>query len=444
LKSYLYLSYKQMRDILNEPSVNVLVWIPGAGKSTLINKNIKPWDIVISSDEIRMELFWNYQEQSQNGLVFEKYFQKLEHYLKLAASWQFSWKIFLDATSANKKDRQRIIHTANKYWIQCDWVFLNIHPELSIKRDSFRKGIKEVGDAVVYRMFNKLEVPSTDEWFNNVTTIDIKDDITEDKMDRVAYWVKELTKATESSEKMSVITELILPNLYEYTNAIELEQKSEYHDETVWTHILQVVTNAVEKWYSNNVIVATIFHDAGKLYARRWNPEFERFTFDGHGDVSVKVLDLFYTNRLKKIEGIDFTQIRSIVKFHNYFDRLWRKLDKIIDENNWINWGKFDEKEFLKSDIVNFIKKEWFDNSFINELFNHWICDKEGAKRNIEQLNNYKNFKTKLEWAIDNLPTIDNNNKWININISSNKEYTWTSLKEALDKKRADKKQTLR
>lgn len=390
-------SFKYLKPILKWEGVTIMSWVPGSGKSTSLKNLVKPEDILISTDEIRMELLWNYQDQTQNWMIFAKFQERLESNLQKKIQWEFDWSIYLDATSINKKDRESILHTVRKYWVTANCIYMNIHPELAIERDGLRKWLKDVGEKVIYRIFNKLEVPTYNESFDNITQVEVTSIEIEEKFEKVAEGFKKLVWVT--SNKMEIIEKDIFPYLYEYVKSEKVEQKSEYHDETVGEHIYSVVKNSVEKWFNNDVIAATIFHDLWKLYARRYNPEFGRYTFDWHGDVSVKILEIFHKKRLSKVDGLDYENIKEIVKYHNFFDRLWRKLEK-AEEKQWVN-STFDKDTFLKKDIETFIEDNWFDKKFCIDLFQHWMCDKEWAKRNEVQLKKYLDFKNDLERVID-------------------------------------------
>ena len=66
-----------------KPNLYIMIGLPGSGKDT-IAKQIQAVDrlknVVLSSDNIRMELF-GWEDQSKNGRVFEEMNKRCKEYL---------------------------------------------------------------------------------------------------------------------------------------------------------------------------------------------------------------------------------------------------------------------------------------------------------------------------------------------------------------------------
>ena len=84
--------------------VCVMVGLPASGKSFRGKELIenREYDVLISSDAIRKELFGSEQDQSNNDLVFKTYYNRFKDALKNKQN------IILDATNCTYKTRKRI------------------------------------------------------------------------------------------------------------------------------------------------------------------------------------------------------------------------------------------------------------------------------------------------------------------------------------------------
>ena len=155
--------------------VITLIGLPGSGKSTiahlLCNKNFKfcgktDYDI-ISSDEIRKELFGDEKDQSNNGAVFIKYYQKMEWALKSGKS------VILDSTNINIKNRKGIFETLKRIGLkqptQIKVVALVVDTpiEIVLSQDSSRDRV--VGKDVINRYTKMYEHPQLYEGFDYIT-----------------------------------------------------------------------------------------------------------------------------------------------------------------------------------------------------------------------------------------------------------------------------------
>ena len=84
-----------------KPILAVLVGISGSGKSTYatgLQKSLK--SELVQTDEIRVELCGNAEDQSKNGQVFAVARTRVSQFLSEGKN------VIIDATSLNRKDRK--------------------------------------------------------------------------------------------------------------------------------------------------------------------------------------------------------------------------------------------------------------------------------------------------------------------------------------------------
>ncbi len=93
---------------VEHPWLVVMVGPSGAGKSTYIKQTTATSAVVISSDDIRMKLLGNMEDQTQNDFVFHAAHTLTKTYLELGLN------VIFDATNIKTKDRKAVVALAPK------------------------------------------------------------------------------------------------------------------------------------------------------------------------------------------------------------------------------------------------------------------------------------------------------------------------------------------
>ena len=81
----------------------LMVGVPGSGKSTYAKKYFSKYK-VLSSDEIRKELFDDENCQSNNAYVFSTLYKRAR------ANLQAGFNVVIDATNVTTKDRKKALN----------------------------------------------------------------------------------------------------------------------------------------------------------------------------------------------------------------------------------------------------------------------------------------------------------------------------------------------
>ncbi len=157
---------KYVRDVQGKVLLDIMVGPSGAGKSTYIKKNYKP-DDVISSDEVRRQLFGDYKDGQ--GHKPEELARTWDYVHSLIAA-RLNHGVFtvLDATNIKRKDRMSVLERLPKgvlarYVVICrnyddilktrDW-----RPEALVQKhyQTFKSNIKDIlkGDDHPYVIVN--------------------------------------------------------------------------------------------------------------------------------------------------------------------------------------------------------------------------------------------------------------------------------------------------
>lgn len=116
----------------------------------------------------------------------------------------------------------------------------------------------------------------------------------------------------EVMRKLGVL-EIILP---EFLDGIGMKQ-NKAHSYDVWEHSLKALQHGAKKKLSLEVRLAVLFHDIGKIQARRWSEEKKDWTFHGHDVVGSKITAKIMARMVYPKKTID--TVTKLVRWHMFF-----------------------------------------------------------------------------------------------------------------------------
>ncbi len=386
---------------MNKLKIYILIWLPASGKSTYIEENIsKDW-IIISSDSIRLELFWDENNQENNVLVFSTLFDRLSKFIKNKQK-----EIYIDATNISSKDRKKIfniikINNKNKLkdwaleklknmWTknklsqkeikekyfyknyEIIWVYFETDIQTLIKRDSERK--RTVWEYVILRMLSRLEKPNLSEWFDKINYIKNNNNINKNYNNKINYNNKNYNNEIFLDNLKKFLNwennlKAVLENDFFLEKSIYCEQTSKWHKETLFEHlelILSLISNKIEKKYIKILKLITIFHDIWKPFTKNTKKN--------------NLLKRWY----KHIWGTKFKKKNwEIVEIENYedFQFLWHEIFSsnifslnyqiLLIKNNIINEKEANLIETVIRWHLDFHKNIWNKSIKINNII-YW------------------------------------------------------------------------
>ena len=214
------------------PNIEILIGVAGVGKSTYVKNNKTKSSLVLSSDELRKELFGSLEAgntSEANKIVFST----MDKRLKDAINSNKYDTIYYDATNLNRKTRSNIFNVYHKKANIIAVVLLKPLAKI-IEQNNQRTGFAKVPDEVIKRMYESLQVPRLNVDCHEIKVIGNYDDFKEEL---------ELVKS--------------------------MKHDSPYHFENVDTHIQMTIENALRtptsKFYTNDELVTLAkLHDLGK------------------------------------------------------------------------------------------------------------------------------------------------------------------------------------
>lgn len=253
----------------------ILCGIPGSGKSTWAVKNQSKYNFkIFSSDEYRKNLLGNINDQSKNGLVFERLYSDIVEYLKEGKN------CCLDATNMTIKNRKFALDKLTN--IECEKVcILFATPqEIALANNELRD--RKVPSEVIDKMISSFEIPFTEEGFDRVEIVD---------------WDCEHVYYMEEISKMRGVN-----------------QDNPHHKLHLDKHCLKCFFEVYDAFPDDyDLQVAALGHDVGKLYTRTYNANKHLSNYYNHENVGAyKALFLEYPT------GVNRENVCFYINYHMY------------------------------------------------------------------------------------------------------------------------------
>jgi len=365
-------------------NIYILRWLPWSWKSTYL-QNVK-W-VIFSSDNIREEILWDINDQSNNKLVFSTLQERL---VNEVINWNEE-NIYVDATHLTKKSinfyLNELKQIAKKNNIDMKLILVDFQIPLSICIDRDKKRERTVWEKVIYRMFASKSDKNLKQ-FDKIENIS-ENIILNNFWDNLILFIEKL------KELDNLDIEIIKNELYEFlsnsnyillSKQIDCKQKSKYHREDLLTHISMIIQWILIDKYSFDddtlvlLLTLAIFHDIGKpltwrtrkenqeiqwyiqdntnpIIFRKWEREkiienYEDIQFLWHEQVGWNIFNLEIRDNLKwnfseeELEIIEFI-IFNHLNYHKI--NKWDSLDNSIKDNNrtreiWLLFSKYDSQ----------------------------------------------------------------------------------------------------
>ena len=232
----------------------MLCGLPGSGKSYWAREKAKPYDVIVSSDSIREELYGDASIQEDPNRVFNIMFQRTRAALKTGHT------IFYDATNINAKRRMNLVKSLKKMFPDIHYYCVVMATPIDVchKRNSARERV--VPAHVIDRMLWQFEMPCEGEGWDRVLIQ--YDYAPEYDMD---YYRRSYARLVE-----------------EYG-----EQGNSHHTLTLREHCRACGDIAMLGLSNADVVRAAYLHDYGKVWtAIRWEKDdYKELHYPNHANV---------------------------------------------------------------------------------------------------------------------------------------------------------------
>ena len=235
----------------------MMVGIPGSGKSTWAKNHQKELNYeILSSDDLRVELFNDVNFQGDNAQVFNVLAKRTLEKLKSGIN------VCYDATNINIKSRKGILSKVNdlKDVSKVAIVFRTSINDC-LKNNSSRE--RKVPENVIYSFVSRFEIPFKGEGFDHIILQG------EDSVDSISYF--------EAYESMT-----------------GFDQKNPHHTKDLKSHCDACQDYVLKQNEIFDVVpelaMAALLHDYGKLFTASWDSNKKCNHYYNHENVGAYIL----------------------------------------------------------------------------------------------------------------------------------------------------------
>lgn len=254
-------------------------------------KEMYPNTVVFSSDELRKELYGDETDQTHNEEVFKELHKRIKNAL---LSQQYGLVIY-DACNINYKRRMEFLSQIRH--IECKKIAVVIAtPFMKCLQNDLNRE-RKVGNDVIYRMYKNIYIPQTFEGFDNVN---------------IFY----------NNGYNDFLT---------FERLTDLEQDNPHHTLSVKEHCKKAYEYLKEHYpnASQELQIATLYHDIGKLYTKTFKNAKGELTETAHfyGHENASAYEAMFMQDV--ISSNDVLQVILYIQWHMIdFKGLSEKRDK--------------------------------------------------------------------------------------------------------------------
>jgi len=305
-------------------TLKILIGVAGVGKDTYVNKNKGKNDLVLSSDDIRIELYNSLKEGNKhNGEIFEEMRKRVKENINKYDN------IYYNATNLSRKNRRGLYNEFKKY-TDIETILILKPLDTIINQNNKRNGQRRVPEDKVRQMYLSLEVPRINVDTDKITVVgdynDFIDEINEN-----------INKSHDNPYHKETIKEHIDKTI-ELSNTETLKEIAKYHDlgKSVARTKANITNDAKEFFLNNN----------GNYYQ-----------YMGHQKVSA----IYYLlNNKEDINNNKYKQdvLEMILRHDDFINGI---SDKKIKLNNITEDMIKTLKEFLVIDKKSALRSEYFE-----------------------------------------------------------------------------------
>ncbi|UGO50756.1 polynucleotide kinase [Bacillus phage vB_BanS_Sophrita] len=316
----------------------MLVGIAGSGKST-VAQDLKLTDgasCYISSDETRIKLFGDVNNQEHNGEVFAEMTKEAKTALQAGAH------VIYDATNLNRKRRRGILQQLPR---NIHKQVIYISPDMDTIKYQNNNRDRVVPEHAIANMHKTLQIPIYSEGWDEIQFI-IPNVI------KFSQYNADKIRATVLDNKHGdEIMNYLALYFREFKDILDMAQDSTYHSFSVSRHTYYVYEHVYENYHEDDrevMLWVALTHDLGKYFCKSfYNRKREKVryaNFIGHEYVSSQL-----AVRIMKQLGFSFEEIHkatTLIQFHMYL------LDQNANRNKllgYVGQEMFDRLEFLRN-----------------------------------------------------------------------------------------------
>lgn len=321
----------------------MLVGIPASGKSTIAKELVEDRDDVVihSSDELRVELFGDINNQSNNGELFNELNKRIKNDLRSGRH------VVMDATNISRKRRKGLLQQLPKN-IEKVACYVNTEYKDVVRQNQERERV--VPQHVIDKMYKTLQIPIYSEGWDKIVFFH-HDNVTGKQ------YPHQFTQAVRAGALLGRegydLMKFLASYFDEFFGIYDMPQDSKYHSFSVSKHIYYVYKYVLENYeakddYDKEIMLwAALCHDIGKHFCKSFvnhkGEETRYANFIGHEYVGSQMAVHF----LHKMNFADefIYKVATLIQFHMYLLDERANRDKL---KRYVGEEMFKKLEFLR------------------------------------------------------------------------------------------------
>jgi len=281
-----------------------MIGIPGSGKSYFAKELAKKERaILLSTDDIRCELFGDEGKQGKANLVYRELFTRLDTLLK------GNQNIVIDATNIERERRMKSLKKIGNVEKHC--YYFSTPYEVCVERNQSRK--RTVDMRILEKMRRNLQVPLLNEGWDYVHIVHepYPYPLTKEELISLAKSEGDYEPLFQTLKRIPMFKEMY-----------GFDQENPHHQFPLCQHTYYVYQYVNEYYEGKDKLVlqlAALFHDTGKLYTKTFKKLKGYYSYFGHENVSAQLtyhmlMELGFDQQLVK-DVVGIVQMHMLINY---------------------------------------------------------------------------------------------------------------------------------